>query len=189
MKRNFLVFYNQVRTAMSGRPLERSGSSSSISPFSLEAPPKIKRREDKHPSALSSPFRGQIHTEVATHEGNLPDSNSEPDAVLVNDWVRMKIDLRKIYWGILYANIVVNVFIIWLLLSGFLVLPAAFSSLSISRALNSLGNAGKVVLHAVQNISFLWLAGICFVCGVVGLLLIWREYINNYIWLTNRLFL
>jgi hypothetical protein len=174
---------------MSGRPLQRSRStSSSISPFSLQDPPRTKPREDKHRSASSSPLRSQIHTEGATHDDDLRDSHSEPEVVLVNDWVRMKIDLPKIYWGILYANIVVNVFI-WLLLSGFLVLPAAFSSLSVSHALNSLGNAGKVVLHAVQNISFLWLAGICFVCGVVGLLLIWREHINNYIWSTNRLFL
>ena len=137
---------------------------------------------------MSSPFRDQIHTEVATHEDDLPDARSEPEAVLVNDWVRMKIDLPKIYWGILYANILANLFI-WLLLSGFLVLPATFSSLGVSYALNSLGNAGKVVLETVQNISFLWFAGTCFVCGVVGSVLIWRESIKNYIWLTNRLFL
>jgi hypothetical protein len=106
---------------MPGRPLERSGSSSSISPFSLEAPPKIKRREDNHPSTLSSPLRGQIHTEVATHDDDLRDSHSEPEVVLVIDWVRMKIDLPKIYWGILFANICANLFI-WLLISGFLVL-------------------------------------------------------------------
>lgn len=144
----FFVFYNQGLTAMSGRPLERSGSSSSISPFSLEPPPKIKRREDKHPSTLSSPFRDRIHTEVATHEDDLPDSHSEPEAVLVTDWVRMKIDLPKIYWGILFANILANLFI-WLLLSGFLVLPATFSLLSVSHVLNSLRNAGKVVLYTV----------------------------------------
>jgi hypothetical protein len=70
---------------MSGRPLERSGSGSSISPFSLKAPPKIKRRKDKHPRAFSSPLCGQIYTEVATHEDDLFDSHSEPEVVLVND--------------------------------------------------------------------------------------------------------
>jgi predicted histidine transporter YuiF (NhaC family) len=100
----------------------------------------------------------------------------------------MKIEVPKIYLGILYANMLASLFT-WLLLAGFMVLPVTFASLRSSRALNGIGKAGKAVFGAVQNIPFLWLAGVCFVCGVIGLSWIWWENRKNYIWLTDRVFL
>ncbi|KIM93129.1 hypothetical protein OIDMADRAFT_138373 [Oidiodendron maius Zn] len=100
----------------------------------------------------------------------------------------MKIEVPRIYWSILYTNMLASLFT-WLLLAGFMVLPVTFSSLRTSRALNGLGITGKIVISAVQNIPFLAIAASCFVCGVAGLLWIWWENRRNYIWLTDRVFL
>jgi phosphoglycerol transferase MdoB-like AlkP superfamily enzyme len=105
----------------------------------------------------------------------------------MNDWVRMKIEVPKIYLSILYANMLASLFT-WFLLAGFIVLPVTFASLRSTRAVNGIGKAGKAVFGAVQNISFLWLAGTCFVCGVLGLSWLWWENRKNYIWLTDRVF-
>jgi hypothetical protein len=170
---------------MATHSLKRSDSCSSISPFSLEAPPKSRRREGKLSSSLSPPPHNQV-TKGAVG-GGLHDCHAEPKPLL-NGSVKREIDLPKIYWGILYANVLGNV-LLWAVICGFLVLPAVFCSFSVSRALNSLGSAGRSGLDAVQSISFLWFAGISSVCMVIGFLLIWREEIDLYVRSTNPLFL
>ena len=77
----------------------------------------------------------------------------------------MKIDVPKI----LYANMLASLFT-WLLLAGFIVLPATFASIRNSRALDDMGKAGKVVISAAQNIPLLWVAGIYCVYRASGLL-------------------
>ncbi|KAH8758836.1 hypothetical protein BGZ57DRAFT_771051 [Hyaloscypha finlandica] len=96
----------------------------------------------------------------------------------------MKIDVPKI----LYANMLASLFT-WLLLAGFIVLPATFASIRNSRALDGMGKAGKAVIGATQNIPLLWIAGICCVCGASGLLWLWWGQSRNYIWLGDRIFL
>lgn len=158
-----------------------SGSSSTISPFSLEPPPKPKRSERR--GSLSPPRRSRAR-EGGIFQAGLPDSHVEPDLPLA----RMEIDLPKIYWDILYANVLGNI-LIWALLCAFLVLPATFSSFSFSHALNGLGGAGKLALNTIQNIPFLWFAGSCSFCVLAGSALRWRQEIRVYIWSTNPLFL
>jgi hypothetical protein len=92
----------------------------------------------------------------------------EPQPILMNDWIKMKIEVLKIYLGILYANMLANLFT-WLLLAGFIILPVTFSSIRNSRALNNIGKARKAVFDAIQNVPFLWVVGTCFVFGVTGL--------------------
>jgi hypothetical protein len=106
----------------------------------------------------------------------------EPQPVL-NDWIKMKIEVPKIYLGILYANMLASLFT-WLLLAGFIIFPVTFS-----RALDDIGKAGKVVFGAIQNVPFLWVARTCFVCGVTGLSWHWWENRSNYIFLTDGVFL
>jgi len=60
----------------------------------------------------------------------------------------MKIKVPKIYLGILYANMLANLFT-WLILAGFIILPATFSSIHNSCALNKIGKAGKAVFDAI----------------------------------------
>ena len=183
--------------AMSGSPVKRSHSTrSSISHFSLQDPPQIELLDiDKTPrqSASSPSLRGQSCREDVIRQDHSRDSRPEPRSAesqpfLMNDWVKMKIEMPKVYLGILYANMLASLFT-WLLLAGFTVLPVTFASLRNSRTLNEIGKAGKAVFGAVQNIGFLWLAGTFFFCGVFGLLWLWWENRKNYIWLTDRVFL
>lgn len=106
----------------------------------------------------------------------------------MNDWIKMKIEVPKIYMGILYTNMLASLFT-WLLLAGFIVLPVTFASIRNSHALDDIGKAGRVVLRVVQNVPFIWIAGTCFVCGVSGLSWLWWENRKNYIWLIDRIFL
>lgn len=180
---------------MSGSLPRRSRSTSpSISPFSLQEHSSNKPRGAVKtlPRGTSlPPPRARSLGEVFAHEKRAPHLESIPaehETILMNDWIRMKIEVPRIYWGILYTNMLAHLFT-WLLLAGFMVLPVTFSSLRTSRALNGLGNAGKIVISAVQNIPFLAIAASCFVCGLAGLLWIWWENRRNYIWLTDRVFL
>jgi hypothetical protein len=160
-------------------------SDSPASPhFQLQAPPQIKKRPQS---------RGRSRREVLIHQDHSGDSylelrDLEPQPVLMNDWIKMKIEVPKIYLGILYANMLASLFT-WLILAGFVVLPVTFASIRNSRALDEIGKAGKTVFGTVQNVPFLWAAGTCLVCGVIGLSWLWCENRSNYIWLIDRIFL
>jgi hypothetical protein len=180
---------------MSGSLPRRSRSTSlSISPFSLQKDSANKTRglgkTSPRGTSLPPPRARSLGEVVASakravHPESIPAAH---ETVLMNDWIRMKIEVPRIYWGILYTNMLASLFT-WLLLAGFMVLPVTFSSLRTSRALNGLGRAGKIVIGAVQNIPFLAIAASCFVFGLAGLLWIWWENRRNYIWLTDRVFL
>ena len=86
----------------------------------------------------------------------------------MNNWIKMKIEVPKIYLGILYTNMLANLFT-WLILAGFIILPITFSLIRNSRALNDIRKARKAVFSAIQNVPFLWVLGTCFVFGVTGL--------------------
>lgn len=75
----------------------------------------------------------------------------------------------------------------WLMLAGFVVFPGTFSSLSRT---NFLGNSepGRLVQSIVRNMPLLWVAGICCVLGLTGLLWIWWTLRHNYVWLIGRIF-
>ena len=166
---------------------------SQISPLSLQDPPQIQIVDinESPRRSLLSPLLCRRNRRVILHQDRssefhprLNSKDSEPQPVLMNDWIRMKIDVPKI----LYANMLASLFT-WLLLAGFIVLPATFASIRNSRALDDMGKAGKVVISAAQNIPLLWVAGICCVCGASGLLWLWWGQSHNYIWLGDRIFL
>ena len=82
-------------------------SDSPASPhFQLQAPPQIKKRPQS---------RGRSRQEVLIHQDHLGDSylelrDLEPQPVLMNDWIKMKIEVPKIYLGILYTNMLASLF-------------------------------------------------------------------------------
>jgi hypothetical protein len=99
-------------------------------------------------------------------------------------WTRMKIEVPKI----LYANMFASLFT-WLLLAGFIVFPATFTSIRNSRALDGMGKAGKVIVSAAQNIPWLGAAIVCCACGVSGLSWLWLGQSQSFIWPGDRIFL
>jgi hypothetical protein len=65
--------------------------------------------------ASSLLLHGQSHREAVTHQDYLSDSHlelrdSEPQPVLMDDWIKMKIKVPKIYLGILYVNMLASLF-------------------------------------------------------------------------------
>lgn len=157
---------------------------SGTSDFQLQDPPRIKKR----PQRASSPLRGADIRQDFSSGSYLELRDLEPQRVLINDWIKMKIEVPKIYLGILYANMLAGLFT-WLLLASFVVLPVTFTSIRNSRVIDDIGKAGKVVIGTIQNVPFLWVAGTFFVLGVIGLSWLWWENRGNYIWLTDRVFL
>jgi ABC-type phosphate/phosphonate transport system permease subunit len=95
--------------------------------------------------------------------------------------MNMKTEMPKI----LYANMLASLFT-WFLLAGLIVLPMTFASIRNSHAPDSIAKAGKVLFGVVQKIPLLVIAGICCLCGVIGLSWLCWENRNNYV---DRVFL
>ena len=163
--------------AESDRSLKDSDSIiSSTSVLSLPQSQRIgSTKTDKAPrrSASSPSLRGhsEQHSTDDSHGWD-----TVPQSVQTNSWIRTKIRIPKIHWGILFTNILANVFT-WLLIA---VLPVILST--IRHSLDGLGNA-------VQSIPFSWFAGLSFICGLAGLIRMWWENRDDYTWLTDHVFL
>ncbi|CAD6446245.1 57fae435-51e9-499a-a262-35fa7ac167fe-CDS [Sclerotinia trifoliorum] len=75
----------------------------------------------------------------------------------------------------------------WLLLAGYMVLPATFTSLQNSRTVASeVSKAGKLILKTYQNLPLLWIAAIFCAIGASGMSWLWWMWKRNYIWILNR---
>ncbi len=81
----------------------------------------------------------------------------------------------------------------WALLAGYLVIPGTFTSLQTSNQVEKVlqaNNAGRTVLHTIQNPPLLGIACVLLVGGIAAFtwLLRFPKIRGNYIWLINRLF-
>ncbi|KAI0320028.1 hypothetical protein OF83DRAFT_1107106 [Amylostereum chailletii] len=77
-------------------------------------------------------------------------------------------------------------FFTWILLAGFVIFPGTFSS--ISQIPVAAGTVESRVLHAVQNIPLFVIAFLCCGVGAAGMIWLWWRWMNNYIWLLDRIF-
>ncbi|KAM3069105.1 hypothetical protein ACMFMG_010630 [Clarireedia jacksonii] len=76
----------------------------------------------------------------------------------------------------------------WLLLAGYLVLPATFTSLRTSHSVaQEASKAGTLVLRAYQYLPLLWIAAVLCAIGGMGMSWLWWTWKLNYIWLINRI--
>ncbi|KAF7894692.1 uncharacterized protein EAF01_010142 [Botrytis porri] len=81
-------------------------------------------------------------------------------------------------------------FFTWILLAGYIVLPATFTSLQSSRIPTSeISKAGKLILKTYQNLPLLWIAAILCAIGASGMGWLWWMWKMNYIWILNRIIL
>ncbi|KAH8585631.1 hypothetical protein B0O99DRAFT_459560, partial [Bisporella sp. PMI_857] len=99
-------------------------------------------------------------------------------------WLRMRTEVSGVRFADIYASLLA-----WLLLAGFIVLPATMTSFRHSRILDNIGNTGEKVLDTIHSIPLLVIAGTSCVCGSLGLFwLCWKNK-ENHIWLEERVFL
>ena len=155
-------------------------------------PPSRTRAGSPHPQTRPSLSQRLRHPLLETQTTKLPDlveqdvhspSHNPP---LSSRYIDMLLQLDKI--PVLY-NILSSIFT-WLLLAGYMVFPATFSSIRNSQALaNRAGKAGKLVSTAVQHIPLLYLAAICCVCGAAGMSWLGWLWRKNYVWILNRIVL
>ncbi|KAH8600123.1 hypothetical protein B0O99DRAFT_503568 [Bisporella sp. PMI_857] len=90
--------------------------------------------------------------------------------------------------GVRFADIYASL-LAWLLLAGFIVLPATMASFRHSRILGNIDRTGEEVLDRIYSIPLLVIAGTSCACGSLGLLwLCWKNK-TNHIWLEERVFL
>ena len=84
-------------------------------------------------------------------------------------------------------------FFTWLLLAGYVVFPATFTTVNRTDAITQAAEDGneveRQILDGVRNAPLLYIAAIC--CGVGGLGMgwLWFKWRQNYIWVINRVFL
>ncbi|KAL0958849.1 hypothetical protein HGRIS_014168 [Hohenbuehelia grisea] len=93
--------------------------------------------------------------------------------------------------GIPRAHNMMISFYTWILLAGFVLFPGTFSSLQNvqQESPDGLGQTTTRVLNAIQHVPLFVIAWVCCAIGAIGMCYMWWRWMNNYIWLVNRVFL
>ena len=81
----------------------------------------------------------------------------------------------------------------WILLAGYLVLPATFNSINRSKDVQSSSDSGnfaaKAALATVRNVPLLYIGAFSAGIGLIGKTWLWCAHRPNYVWLVNKIFL
>jgi hypothetical protein len=83
-------------------------------------------------------------------------------------------------------------FFTWILLAGFVIFPATFTSLSARLDSDEFKNnpQAEALLKLSSNKEWLvYIAAICSGLGALGMIWLWWRWRTNYVWLLNRIFL
>jgi predicted histidine transporter YuiF (NhaC family) len=83
-------------------------------------------------------------------------------------------------------------FFTWVLLAGYIVFPATFTSIQQNQNLTDKAQDNAVeskILATVRNAPLLYIAAICCGVGVSGMIWLWWVHVGNYVWVINRIFL
>ncbi|KAG5645693.1 hypothetical protein DXG03_005531 [Asterophora parasitica] len=80
-------------------------------------------------------------------------------------------------------------FFTWILLAGFVLFPGTFTSLKNAQGSFPGGQVGQQVLDAVSHVPLFVIAWVCCGIGAGGMIYLWWRWMNNYIWLVNKIFL
>ncbi|KAG9311458.1 hypothetical protein JVU11DRAFT_8573 [Chiua virens] len=75
-------------------------------------------------------------------------------------------------------------FFTWILLAGFLLFPGTFASWKDEPQ----GSPQSDILSVINHVSLYVIAFICTGIGACGMTWLWWRWQNNYIWITNRVF-
>ncbi|KAF9450368.1 hypothetical protein P691DRAFT_615808, partial [Macrolepiota fuliginosa MF-IS2] len=77
-------------------------------------------------------------------------------------------------------------FFTWILLAGFILFPGTFTHL---QSLNLGNGAGASLVELIVHLPLFIVAFVCTGIGVIGMAFLWWKWMNNYIWLVNKIFL
>jgi hypothetical protein len=140
---------------------------------------------DRH--ARVSPEQPTLsHHDDQGKEGALPRQLSQHTPPQQSRYVGMLLQLDKVPS---LHNFLASAFT-RLLLAGFIVSPATFTSRSnAAKNAASRNQMEQVILNTVQNVPLLWVAAICCLIGAFGISWLWWRWNDNFIWLVNKIFL
>lgn len=82
-------------------------------------------------------------------------------------------------------------FFCWILLAGFVIFPATFTSLSALGITDHFGSDPQAsqFFKSVKHVSLLYIASFCSGIGATGMIWLWWRWRANFVWLLNRIFL
>lgn len=166
---------------------EKISSSIESSRPSLPAPVPIRTRSTQ----IHEPTRNPSKSTTTT----APNRNAPPQRPGLQ---RRRTTARTRYIDMLLGldavsplhNLLASLFV-WILLAGYLVLPATFNKLQ-SRTENISDDASvieKEALRTVRNVPLLYVAAFACGLGVAGCIWLWWKHRGNYVWVINRIFL
>lgn len=86
-------------------------------------------------------------------------------------------------------NILASLFV-WILLAGYIVFPATFTSLQKSSYDDKADTTLKAhALATARNLPLLYVAAVACGIGILGCVWLWWVHRSNYVWVINRIFL
>ncbi|MCJ1431187.1 hypothetical protein MMC27_000538 [Xylographa pallens] len=82
-------------------------------------------------------------------------------------------------------------FFTWLLLAGYVVFPATFTTVNKDNKITQAAQTEleRQILTEVRNAPLLYIAAACCIVGSSGMIWLWFKWRSNYIWMINRIFL
>ena len=82
-------------------------------------------------------------------------------------------------------------FFTWLLLAGYVVFPATFTTVNKDNKITQAAQTEleRQILNGVRNAPLLYVAAVCCIVGSSGMIWLWFKWRSNYVWMINRIFL
>lgn len=175
-------------TTSAGPPRSSTGSTRSATKpqrsATVQLPPKTKHHLPHNPFHHSHKAPPQTHQNATFTRPGGPPRQQTGNSVQTR-YMSMLLDLDTIpRLHNIYAS-----FFCWILLAGFIVFPATFTSLP-EFPDNDDGNQqlNKFVTD-VKSIKLLYVASFCSGIGALGMCSLWWRWRRNFVWLLNRIFL
>ncbi|KAH7915554.1 hypothetical protein BJ138DRAFT_1141585 [Hygrophoropsis aurantiaca] len=167
-------------TRPSGSPISSGGRSRSsprgAQSSTVKSSPPTKESE---PEPLRSTPAKDIHAKDIhrTQRPTLPASSSSQTQTR---YVNMLLALDDIPT---YFNMLAS-FFTWILLAGFILFPGTFANLQQQQ----LADTEAQILNVVTEVPLYIIAWICTGIGAAGMVWLWWRWMNNYVWVVNRIF-
>lgn len=146
-------------------------------------------------SAQSAPTESKGH--LSGHTKDVPDianttNGPRPGVPIRHNSVQTRyMDMLLAMDTIPRLHNILSSFFTWILLAGFIIFPASFTTISNldNNAQIQDNQTASTILASVKNIPLLVIAGVCAGIGAVGMVWLWWRWRQNYVWLLNKIFL
>lgn len=148
-------------------------------PPRTEQRPQVSQVRDETPNHPNTPPITENKNGAPSNLGREPQDEAPST---VTQYMRMLLAMDKIPR---IHNLAAS-FFTWILLAGFVLFPGTFTSLRNEQGSSAVA---KGVLNVVNHVSLFVIAFLCCGIGAAGMGYLWWRWMNNYVWLVNKVFL